>query len=180
MKNEGLMRAIGALDDDLVTEALEPLPRQKRKPAVYLRCLMAAACLALVVLGAASIFSQETALELSVDGTVLEQNVPAELSLHTAARQGSAEQKELTVHISGSGGAWLLHCGEGSGLWDSDGQLCSSLTVAGETEISWILDLSDRESFTLSVQGNEETLLLTAILTQNGEGLLLTVTPQSE
>ncbi len=178
MKHEGLIHAIGALDDDLLTEALEPLPKETRKPTALTRCLMLAACLALVVFGAVSLFSGGTALKLEVEGNVLREKEPVELSLLTTARQSSGGQRELTLNLSCGKETWQLSCGEGCAFWDDDGQLCTSLTVSGEREVSWILDLSAGQSFTLTARGTEETMLVTAILTQDGEGVLLTAEQQ--
>lgn len=163
MENEWLLRAFGELDDDLITEAHSPVPQRSRLRTLLPRCAAIAACLVLVLTAlrlalprthTPSVCLQE--VELLEDGATVELPLPATLQLR------STSGTEIPLHLVPDGAVLTLTAGDGSLLLDADGTAQTTLTLSGETDLIWLVEPGAQTRFTLTLDSDGQTWLLTA------------------
>lgn len=162
-KKEGLAHALTEIDDRFLEEAQKkPIPF----PAPALR--LAAACLMLVLL-CVPVYRHflTDALKVNING----QNVltasaqytapaaPAVAAFSARANTGFAVPLELAAGKR----TLTLTAGSGSTLRSDDtGEQAATLSVTGESRVTWLLDISGSSRFQLTAQSGASAYLLTA------------------
>lgn len=178
MKNEILMRAIGEIDDEFLTEARLPIRKPHRSFKVMTRYAAAAACFVFLI--AAVLFLRQPGDDfvLSINGTELTQlSDTAEIPLLSMLHQRSFPGSEIPLHVSCGGKEVILTADDGGMLSDESGASSRTLTLKADTDIVWTVDVTAQNSFTLTIcEGRQtRTLRLIADVSADGNTLIVTV-----
>ena len=161
MKHEAMVRAMSALDDDLIAEALRAA--KPRKVRAFPRVLAAAACLALIVTAALTRRAPET--DILIGGTVLTQapvpiDQPAPMAL---APVESAQPLSVSLTFDASADAPLTAEVSGGVLdspLDSAARGLSSRTVSVGETLTWTIESPDEDAvYTLFLDGAPAAVL---------------------
>lgn len=177
MKNELMARAIGEIDDDLIEEARLPFPKQKRITAAVLRYAAVAACFVVILTAALLPFRRGKGnFTVCVNGSILvgeaEENT-VELPLAAAMQLRMIAGTEIPLSISVEDGEVVISAGEGSVLF-ADGEALRELTISGEAEIIWVVDVTARTEFELALRMNGRTEHLLATADPDANALFVT------
>ncbi len=183
MKNEVLMKAIGEIDDDLIEEARLPYPKKHRAFGVVSRCAAAAACLVLVAVGVLFLWQRTPEVALSIDGKQVfseSSEVGTVLTLEPSLQARSVKRTEIPLHISTQGKAVSLSAYEGGYLSDENGREEKSLVVSEDADIKWLVDITLQSSFELTVNWDDASLRLTAVVSEDSSSVTVTVSKSSK
>ena len=175
MKNEILARAITEIDDELLTEAREPVRR--KAPNFRAMTKYIGACIAVVL--SLTLFGNHGMgdFDMSVDG----QNISGEMTAISLSPlsghsqdQSPREKKVITVPIKiEADGKTVITASEGGTLCTADGRITSSIKTRKDTSFEWIVDVSGKENFELTVTSKSKTLIIKATYDGERECLIL-------
>lgn len=163
MKHEAMVRAMSALDDDLIAEAHSAAG--PRKVRAFPRVLAAAACLALIVTAALTLTRRAPETDILIGGTVLTQapvpiDQPAPMAL---APVESAQPLSVSLTFDASADAPLTAEVSGGVLdspLDSAARGLSSRTVSGGETLTWTIEAPDEDAvYTLCLDGAPAAVL---------------------
>lgn len=163
MKHEAMVRAMSALDDDLIAEALSAAG--PRKVRAFPRVLAAAACLALIVTAALTLTRRAPETDILIGGTVLTGapvpiDQPAPMAL---APVESAQPLSVSLTFDASADAPLTAEVSGGVLdspLDSAARGLSSRTVSGGETLTWTIEAPDEDAvYTLCLDGAPAAVL---------------------
>lgn len=178
MKNEFMVRAMGEIDDDLLEEARRPLPKKKFSFAVISRYAAAAACFVLIFVGAAAFTKDDDGIKVWINGTdavsAQKSDIPIEIELVSAMQQRNNFQKEISIGISAVDKETFISAGEGGFVLNSEGIECESLVIESDTEIIWLVDVTEKESFELTVSSGDKTVKIIASIAPDKGTLAVT------
>lgn len=163
MKHEAMVRAMSALDDDLIAEALSAA--KPRKVRAFPRVLAAAACLALIVTAALTLTRRAPETDILIGGTVLTRapvpiDQPAPMAL---APVESAQPLSVSFTFDASADTPLTAEVSGGVLdspLDSAARGLSSRTVSGGETLTWTIEAPDEDAvYTLCLDGAPAAVL---------------------
>lgn len=163
MKHEAMVRAMSALDDDLIAEALSAAG--PRKARAFPRVLAAAACLALIVTAALTLTRRAPETDILIGGTVLT-GAPVPIDQPAPMALAPVESAQpLSVSLT-----FESKSGDEVEVTVSDGVLIqplyslqeefASYTVSGKVQLSWTIEAPDEDAvYTLCLDGAPAAVL---------------------
>ena len=163
MKHEAMVRAMSALDDDLIAEALSAA--KPRKVRAFPRVLAAAACLALIVTAALTLTRRAPETDILIGGTVLT-GAPVPIAQPAPMARAPVESAQpLSVSLT-----FESKSGDEVEVTVSDGVLIqplyslheefASYTVSGKVQLSWTIESPDEDAvYTLCLDGAPAAVL---------------------
>lgn len=163
MKHEAMVRAMSALDDDLIAEALSAA--KPRKVRAFPRVLAAAACLALIVTAALTLTRRAPETDILIGGTVLT-GAPVPIDQPAPMALAPVESvQQLSVSLT-----FESKSGDEVEVTVSDGVLIqplyslqeefASYTVSGKVQLSWTIESPDEDAvYTLCLDGAPAAVL---------------------
>lgn len=163
MKHEAMVRAMSALDDDLIAEAHSAARPRKRR--AFPRVLAAAACLALIVTAALTLTRRAPETDILIGGTTLtEAPVPIDQPAPmTLGPEESAQPLSVSLTLNGSAGAALtaeVSDGVLDSPLDSAARGLSTRTVSGRETLTWTIEAPDEDAvYTLYLNGAPAAVL---------------------
>lgn len=181
MKQEYLAQMIGAIDDDLIAEAYEPLPRVHRTRVLFSRWAAAAACLAAVLAIVLTALPKDQALLISVGGTRLSADVSStSVPLVATLQPRSMTGTELVLQIDAGAESVTVTAGANSVLISDDGSEEWTQTIrSGSFEQIWLVDTASCDTFELILQSESHQFRLTAIVHPLQNAILVTMADES-
>lgn len=172
MKNEILARAITEIDDELLTEAREPVKKKKPNFRLATRYIGAIAACFVVVLSLVLFRNYGSGnFDVSIDGQTLREQTgeitSPSISVYTEDHS-PRDKKKMTVPIKIEvNGETVIEASEGGTLCTADGRITSSIKTRRDTSFEWVVDVSGKENFELTVTSKSKTLIIKA--TYDGE-----------
>ena len=160
-KKEGLARALTEIDDRFLEEENRPA-RPIRFPAPALR--MAAACLLLALL-CVPVYRHFAAgaLKVSVNGqNVLTGSARYSAPAVAAFSVRSAARFSVPLELDVGKSKVTLTAGEGSALMDAEGAEAKALSVTGDRNVVWLMDISAGTVFQLTAESGGSIYRITA------------------
>ncbi len=178
MNNEFMARAMGEISDDLIEEARRPLPKKKNRLKVITRYVAAAACFVFVFGAVLMSVGNGGDFTVSVNGSDISSKENGEeiakIELVSTMQQRNSYKKEITVNISADNKEVRVMADENGALLDGDGNECESLTVTDCSDVIWLVDVTVCDSFELTVNSGDKTVVITASIDSNEEMLVVT------
>mgnify|MGYP004517619769 CR=1 FL=1 len=168
MKNEILAKAITEIDDDLLTEAREPIKKKQYDYRVITRYVGAlAACFVLVFTfvyfgyngsgGPFDVAINGQSLADSTDNVVVHQ-----IALHTG-EPSVRDKNKMTVPLEvKANGETVITAADGGIICTADGTEHQSLKTTSDISIRWLLDVTRQDRADLTVTSGKQTLVITA------------------
>lgn len=163
MKHEAMVRAMSALDDDLIAEAHSAARPRKRR--AFPRVLAAAACLALIVTAALTLTRRAPETDILIGGTALTGapvpiDQPAPMTLDP---EESAQPLSVSLTFESKSGDEVE-------VTVSDGVLVqplyslqeefTSYPVSGKVQLTWTIEAPDEDAvYTLYLNGAPAAVL---------------------
>lgn len=179
MKNELLIRAISHLDDELITEARQPVPTIRNTRRLIIRYVSYAACLIILFTTVFAYFSRSP-FTVDINGTDMLTNEIAELALTASMQQRSIFGTEIPLHISVKDTTVTVTPGSGGIILDDSGNEYRSLVISEASDIIWIIDVTLQNTFTFTITLDNGSKTVFLIATVNYDGNYVTVTSQSD
>ncbi len=166
MKNELLVRAMGEIDDELIEEAHMPNPKKQNIINIVSRYAAVAACVALIFCAAAALMRHDVDIAVNINGTELHvkelTEKTAEIPLVSTMQIRSFSGTEIPVRIDADGSKTTVTASVGSTVVTQDGTECDELVLSNNTEVIWCIDITQYDTFSLTVITQNKTLVLTA------------------
>lgn len=180
MKQEILAQMIGALDDDLIAEAYQPLPRVHRTRTLISRWAAVAACFAAVLAVVWTALPKDRALPISVGGTQLSADGSAiSVPLVAAMQPRSTVGTELVLQMDTGAETVTVTAGANSILLSDDGSECTQCVCSGSFEQIWLVDPTAADRFELVLRFESRQLRLTAVVDSLRSSILVTMTEET-
>lgn len=163
MKHESMVRAMSALDDDLIAEARGAAG--SRKARAFPRVLAAAACLALIMTAALTLTRRAPETDILIGGTALT-GAPVPIDQPAPMTLAPVESVQpLAVSFT-----FESRTGDEATITVSDGVLVqplyslqeefTSYTVSGKVQLSWTIEAPDEDAvYTLYLNGAPAAVL---------------------
>lgn len=184
MKNEILARAIPEIDDDLLAEAREPVKKKKPNYRIMITKYAAAVAACFVLVFSFVFFGnygRSGELDISIDGQSIvageDDILLPRISVHTT-EQTPRDMKKMTVpmEIKVDGRTASVTASSGGVIHTESGEEYETLKVKSGTGIEWVVDVSCKSQFELTVTSKKQTLIIKAIYDSERECLILSAT----
>lgn len=178
MKNEILARAMTEIDDELLAEAREPVKKKKPNFRLATKYIGAIAACFVVVLSLVLFRNYGIGdFDMSVEGQDISGEMTA-ISLSPfsghSQDQNPREKKVITVPIKiEADGKTVITASEGGTLCTADGRITSSIKTRRDTSFEWVVDISGKENFELTVASKKKTLIIKAVYDSERDCLIL-------
>lgn len=180
MKQEFLAQMIGALDDDLIAEANQPLPRVHRTRTIIFRWAAVAACFAAVLAVVWTALPGSRELTISIGGTQLSvDGSAASVPLVAVMQSRSTVGTELALQMDAGAEEVTVTAGANSVLLSEDGSECTQCVCSGRFEQLWLVDTTAADRFELVLRFESRQFRLTAVVDDSQSSVLVTMTEET-